>query len=44
MQCLTLANFIASALIPAVITAGVAMMMHSKIKNVDMLDALSSVD
>lgn len=41
---MTLANFIASALIPAVITAGVAMMMHSKIKNVDMLDALSSVD
>ncbi|WP_283612185.1 FtsX-like permease family protein [Limosilactobacillus pulli] len=41
---MTLANFIASALIPAVITAGVAMMMHSKIRNVDMLDALSSVD
>lgn len=41
---MTLANFIASALIPAVITVGVAMMMHRKIRNVDMLDALSSVD
>lgn len=41
---MTLANFIASALIPAVITVGVAMMMHHKIRSVDMLDALSSVD
>ena len=41
---MTLTNFIVSALIPAVITAGVAMAMHRKIRSVDMLDALSSVD
>lgn len=41
---MTLINFIVSALIPAVITAGVAMAMHHKIRSVDMLDALSSVD
>lgn len=41
---MTLINFIVSALIPVVITAGVAMAMHHKIRNVDMLDALSSVD
>lgn len=41
---MTLTNFIISALIPAVITAGVAMAMHRKIRSVDMLDALSSVD
>lgn len=41
---MTLANFILSALIPAVITAGVAIIMHRKIRSVDMLDALSSVD
>jgi len=41
---MTLANFILSALIPAVITAGVVIIMHRKIRSVDMLDALSSVD
>ena len=41
---MTLINFIVSALIPVVITAGVAMAMHHKIRSVDMLDALSSVD
>lgn len=41
---MTLTNFIVSALIPVVITAGVAMAMHRKIRSVDMLDALSSVD
>ena len=37
-------NFIYSALIPAVITALVALVMHKKIKSVNMLDALKSVD
>lgn len=37
-------NFIYSALIPAVITALVALVMHKKIKSVNMLDALKYVD
>lgn len=37
-------NFLYSALIPAVITALVALIMHKKIKSVNMLDALKSVD
>ncbi|WP_201336323.1 ABC transporter permease, partial [Lactobacillus nasalidis] len=37
-------NFMYSALIPAVITALVALVMHKKIKSVNMLDALKSVD
>lgn len=37
-------SFIYSALIPAAITALVAGIMHRKIKSVDMLDALKSVD
>lgn len=37
-------NFLYSALIPAVITVLVALVMHKKIKSVNMLDALKSVD
>lgn len=39
-----ISNFLYSALIPAVITALVALIMHKKIKSVNMLDALKSVD
>lgn len=37
-------NFLISTLIPAVITAGLAVIMHRKIQNINMLDALKSVD
>lgn len=39
-----ISNFIYSALIPAVITTVLAFIMHKKIKDVDMLDALKSVE
>lgn len=39
-----ISNFLYSALIPAVVTALVALIMHKKIKSVNMLDALKSVD
>lgn len=39
-----ISNFLYSALIPAVITALVALIMHKTIKSVNMLDALKSVD
>lgn len=42
-----ISNFLYSALIPAAITALVALIMlimHKKIKSVNMLDALKSVD
>ncbi|MCD5507184.1 ABC transporter permease [Lactobacillus delbrueckii subsp. lactis] len=39
-----ISNFLYSALIPAVIPALVALIMHKKIKSVNMLDALKSVD
>lgn len=39
-----ISNFLYSALIPAVITALVALIMYKKIKSVNMLDALKSVD
>lgn len=37
-------NFLFSALIPAVITAVLAVVIHHQIRTVDMLDALKSVD
>ena len=37
-------NFIYSALIPAIITLALAFVVHRKIKNINMLDALSSID
>lgn len=37
-------NFVFSALIPAVITAALAIVVHHKIKSINMLDALSSID
>lgn len=37
-------NFVSSALIPAVITAALAIVVHHKIKSINMLDALSSID
>lgn len=37
-------NFAISALIPAVITAALAIVVHHKIKSINMLDALSSID
>lgn len=37
-------NFVFSALIPASITAILAIVVHHKIKNINMLDALSSID
>ena len=37
-------NFICSALIPATITAALAIVVHHKIKRINMLDALSSID
>ncbi|KAA9263784.1 ABC transporter permease [Lactobacillus jensenii] len=39
-----ISNFIYSALIPAVLTTVLAFIMHKKIKDVDMLDALKSVE
>lgn len=39
-----ISNFIYSALIPVVITTVLAFIMHKKIKDVDMLDALKSVE
>ena len=39
-----ISNFLYSALILAGITALVALIMHKKIKSVNMLDALKSVD
>lgn len=39
-----ISNFLYSVLIPAVITTLVALIMHKKIKSVNMLDALKSVD
>ena len=37
-------NFVFSALIPAIITAILAIVVHHKIKRINMLDALSSID
>ena len=37
-------NFVFSALIPAMITAALAIVVHQKIKRINMLDALSSID
>jgi putative ABC transport system permease protein len=37
-------NFVFSALIPAIITAALAIVVHHKIKRINMLDALSSID
>ena len=37
-------NFVFSALIPALITAVLAIVVHHKIKSINMLDALSSID
>lgn len=37
-------NFVFSALIPALITAALAIVVHHKIKKINMLDALSSID
>lgn len=37
-------NFVLSALIPALITAVLALVVHRRIKNINMLDALSSMD
>lgn len=37
-------NFVFSALIPAMITAALAIVVHQKIKHINMLDALSSID
>ncbi|QQP28472.1 ABC transporter permease [Lactobacillus ultunensis] len=37
-------NFVCSALIPAIITAVLAIVVHHKIKRINMLDALSSID
>ena len=37
-------NSVSSALIPAVITAALAIVVHHKIKSINMLDALSSID
>lgn len=37
-------NFVISALIPAIITAALAIVVHHKIKSINMLDALSSID
>lgn len=37
-------NFVFSALIPAIITAALAVVVHHKIKKINMLDALSSID
>lgn len=37
-------NFVFSALIPAIITAILAIAVHHKIKNINMLDALSSIE
>lgn len=37
-------NFVFSALIPAMITATLAIVVHQKIKRINMLDALSSID
>ncbi len=36
-------NFVFSALIPAIITAALAVVVHHKIKKINMLDALSSI-
>lgn len=36
-------NFVFSALIPAIITAALAIVVHHKIKKINMLDALSSI-
>lgn len=41
---MTVANFCFSALIPAVITAALALVIHHQIRTVAMLDALKSVD
>lgn len=37
-------NFVFSALIPAIITAILAIVVHHKIKRINILDALSSID
>ena len=37
-------NFVFSALIPAMITAALDIVVHQKIKRINMLDALSSID
>lgn len=37
-------NFVFSVLIPAMITAALAIVVHQKIKHINMLDALSSID
>ena len=37
-------NFVFSALIPAMITAALSIVVHQKIKRINMLDALSSID
>lgn len=37
-------NFVFSALIPAMITAALAIVVYQKIKRINMLDALSSID